>query len=53
MPWKKKVSSYIITAVKAPKGIDISKVIKTFAALEYSLSEAGYKVGMGASVGVV
>ncbi|HEX2924875.1 MAG TPA: aminotransferase class V-fold PLP-dependent enzyme, partial [Ruminiclostridium sp.] len=85
-----KVSSYIITAVKAPEGIDIAKVIKTmnlkydimvtggqkhlkgkifrighcgytdgldliktFAALEYSLSEAGYKVEMGASVGAV
>lgn len=84
------VSSYIITAVKAPEGIDIAKVIKTlnlkydimitggqkdlkgkifrighcgytdgldliktFAALEYALSEAGYKVEMGVSVGAV
>ena len=87
---KQDVSSYIITAVKAPEGIDIGKVIKTmnlkhdimitggqkhlkgkifrighcgytdsldliktFAALEYSLAEAGYKVEMGASVGAV
>lgn len=87
---EQQVSSYIITAVKAPEGIDIAKVIKTmnlkydimitggqkhlkgkifrighcgytdsldliktFAALEYSLSEAGYKVEMGASVGAV
>jgi aspartate aminotransferase-like enzyme len=84
------VSSYIITAVKAPEGIDIVKVIKTlnlkynimitggqknlkgkifrighcgytdgldliktFAALEYALNEAGYKVEMGSSVGAV
>jgi serine---pyruvate transaminase len=86
----KDVSSYIITAVKAPEGIDIEKVrkimnqkydimvtggqkhlkgkifrighcgyvnefdlIKTFAALEYSLNEVGYKVELGVSVSAV
>ncbi|PYG87313.1 aspartate aminotransferase-like enzyme [Ruminiclostridium sufflavum DSM 19573] len=87
---EQEVSSYIITAVKAPEGIDIAKVIKTlnlkydimitggqkdlkgkifrighcgytdgldliktFAALEYALSEAGSRVEMGAAVGAV
>lgn len=87
---KQDVSSYIITAIKAPENIEIGKVIKTmnlkhdimitggqkhlkgkifrighcgytfdldliktFAALESSLSENGYKVDMGASVGAV
>jgi aspartate aminotransferase-like enzyme len=87
---KQDVSSYIITAIKAPENIEIGKVIKTmnlkhdimitggqkhlkgkifrighcgytfdldliktFAALESSLSENGYKVDMGTAVGAV
>lgn len=87
---KQEVSSYIITAVKAPDGVDIEKVrkimnvkydimvtggqkhlkgkifrighcgfvdgfdlIKTFAALEYALSEVGYRVEPGSSLSAV
>lgn len=87
---EQKVSSYVITAIKAPEGVDIDQVrkimnekynimvtggqkhlkgkiirighcgyvskfdiIKTFAAFEYALNEAGYSTEIGKSVSAV